>query len=310
MNKNFKLFLDKNKRSETNYFLSLLNEEFKIEGRDLDNILSIYGIDKLQLIAENTNDIICLHHPYDGRYLYATPSIHKIVGYTFEEIKGKTPFDFVHPDYTAILKCNLINSAEGNNEFPEKLELQFKTKNNGYQWFEGYTKPIFNSNSEIVLLLSSTRNIQDRKLAEIERNKSETIRQKLLISSVLFEKKQAIIEKIENEILNLEPQQRKILRGVLGRIQESLNLDENWEDFMIHFQKINPDFHQNIIESYPNLSHKDLKHLAFLKIGMSSTDIAKAMVVKKESLRVSRNRIKKKLGLDSSQSLYDFIRGC
>lgn len=106
--------------------------------------------------------------------------------------------------------------------------MLFKTKFNGYQWFEGYTKPIYNINSEIVLLLSCTRNIQDRKHAEIERNKREIIQQNLLISSILFEKKKTIIEQIENEILNLETQQRKILRGVLGRIQESFNLDENW----------------------------------------------------------------------------------
>ena len=78
---------------------------------------------------------------------------------------------------------------------------------------------------------------------------------------------------------------------------------------MIYFQKINPNFQDNISKVYPHLSQKDLKHLAFLKMGMTSIDIAKAMVVKKESLRVSRNRLKKKLGLDSSQSLYDLIKG-
>jgi DNA-binding CsgD family transcriptional regulator len=41
---------------------------------------------------------------------------------------------------------------------------------------------------------------------------------------------------------------------------------------------------------------------------MTSTDIAKAMIVKKESLRVTRNRLKKKLGLDSSQDLVDFVK--
>ena len=75
---------DKNKGAETDHFLSFLNKEFTLDGKDLDNLLSLHKIDKLQLIAENTYDIICLHHPYDGRYLYATPSVVKIAGYTFE----------------------------------------------------------------------------------------------------------------------------------------------------------------------------------------------------------------------------------
>ncbi len=41
---------------------------------------------------------------------------------------------------------------------------------------------------------------------------------------------------------------------------------------------------------------------------MTSSDIAKAMLVKKESLRVARNRLKKKLGLDSGQLLFDFVQ--
>lgn len=42
---------------------------------------------------------------------------------------------------------------------------------------------------------------------------------------------------------------------------------------------------------------------------MTSTDIVTAIIVKKKgSLRVSRNRLKIKLGLDNAKSLYDFER--
>lgn len=41
---------------------------------------------------------------------------------------------------------------------------------------------------------------------------------------------------------------------------------------------------------------------------MTSTDIVTAIIVKKVSLRVSRNRLKIKLGLDNAKSLYDFER--
>lgn len=129
----------------------------------------------------------------------------------------------------------------------------------------------------------------------------------MLLSSALLEKKKIIIEKIENKILEIDPKLRKELRSVLTHIQETLNLDESWEDFLIHFKEIHPDFYKNITIIYPQLSKKDIKYLAFIKLGMTSSDISKIMLVKKESLRVTKNRLKNKLGLNPSQDLINFI---
>ncbi|RNL87889.1 PAS domain S-box protein [Sinomicrobium pectinilyticum] len=293
---------------ETEYLLKLIDNDKDLDGEGLSRLLENQNIDKLKLIAENTIDVICLHHPRDGRYLYVSPSTEKIMGYTSEDLKGKVPYDFIHPDHLPILIKNLSNSKDGISSPLEKQELLFRTKNEGYQWFEGYTKPIYDKKNEVVLLLSCTRNIQDRKIAEIEKQEREIIQQNLLLSSALLEKKRVIIKKIEDKILELEPTMRKELRSILSYVQETLNLDEDWEDFMVHFKKIHPDFYKNIFGKFPDLSKKELKHLAFIKLGMTSSDIAKAMLVKKESLRVARNRLKKKLDLDSGQSLFDFVQ--
>ncbi|WP_375578631.1 PAS domain S-box protein [Marivirga tractuosa] len=293
---------------ETENLLKPIDNDNSLDGEGLARLLAEEKINKLKLIVENSIDVICLHHPKDGRYLFASPSTEKIMGYTSDNLKGKVPYDFIHPDHLPILIKNLSNSMNGANvASPEKLELLFRTKNNGYQWFEGYTKPIYNKRNEVVLLLSCTRNIQDRKLAEEEKKERESIQQNLLLSSALLEKKKAIFDKIEHKILELEPNVRKDLKSVLTYIRETLNFDENWEDFMIHFKKVNPDFYKNISGAYPCLSENDLKYLAFIKLGMTSSDISKTMVIKKESLRVIKTRLKKKLGLNSSQDLAEFV---
>ncbi|MGS2762058.1 PAS domain S-box protein [Sinomicrobium sp. M5D2P9] len=293
---------------ETEALLKLIESNKKLDSFALSKLLKEHNIDKLKLIAEHTIDVVCLHHPTDGRYLYASPSTAKIMGYTAEDLEGKIPNDFIHPDHFIILQKNISASTTGLSNKPEKLELLFKTKQGGYQWFEGYTIPLYNQQGEVVLILSCTRNIQERKIAEIEKQKREIIQQNLLLSSALLEKKKEIVKKVEHKILELEPEMRKELRCVLTYIQETLNLDEDWEDFMVHFKKIHPDFYKNISGKFPDLSKKELKHLAFIKLGMTSSDIAKAMLVKKESLRVARNRLKKKLGLDSRQYLFDFVQ--
>ena len=280
--------------AETEQLLMLIDSDKSLDGEGLSRVLEHQNIDKLKLIAENSIDVICLHHPKDGRYLYASPSTEKIMGYTAENLKGKVPYDFIHPDHLPNLLKNLSNSMKGKTIIPEKVELLFLTKNEGY---------------DVVLFLSCTRNIQDRKLAEVEKKQREEIQQNLLLSSVLLEKKKAIIDKIEHKILEFEPDIRKELRSILTYIQETLNLDENWEDFLIHFKSMHPDFYRNLSAAHPNLSKKDLKYLAFIKLGMTSTDIAKTMIIKKESLRVIKTRLKKKLGLNSHQDLNEFVKG-
>ncbi len=294
---------------ETELLLQLLEKDKNLDGEALARLLALQKLDKLKLIAENTIDVVCLHHPSDGRYLYASPSTERIMGYTSDNLKGKAPYDFIHPDHYSRLLKNVSNSSEGLTSMPEKLELKFKTKHHGYQWFEGYTKPIFDKKDNVVLVLSCTRNIQDRKLAELEKKEKEIIQQNLLLSSMLFEKKKNIIKKIENRILDVEPDIRKELRNILCHIQETMNLDEDWEDFMLHYKKVHPDFYSALSTRYPTLSQKDMKHLAFIKIGMTSSDISRIMMIKKESLRVVRNRLKKKLDLDASEDLTVFVKG-
>ena len=289
--------------------MGLIDRSNELDSTALSKLLDEHNIDKLKLIAEHTIDVVCLHHPKDGRYLYASPSTERIMGYTIQDLEGKVPYDFIHPDYLATLKKNIITSSAG---FPgklDKIELLFKTKHAGYQWYEGYTIPLFNKENKVVLVLSCTRNIQERKDAEIERQKREVAQQNLLLSSALFEKKKAIIKKIEHTILELEPNLRKELRTILTHIQETLNLDESWEEFLIHFKRMHPNFYTNLSNAYPQLTQKDIKHLAYIKLGLTTSDIAKAMLMKKASLRVSRNRLKNKLGLDSSLELYKFVQG-
>lgn len=298
-----------NRGDETEHLLQLLDEDENLDGEALARLLAEQRLDKLKLIAENTIDVICLHHPADGRYLYASPSTDRIMGYTSENLKGKVPYDFVHPDHHSILLKNISSSTEGMTSNPDKLELKFKTKHHGYQWFEGYTKPILDDKKKVVLVLSCTRNIQDRKIAEKEKKEKEIIQQNLLLSSILFEKKKNIIKKIENRILDVEPDIRKELRNILCHIQETMNLDEDWEEFMLHYKKVHPDFYTALSTRFPILSQKDLKHLAFIKIGMTSSDIARIMMIKKESLRVDRSRLKKKLGLEASEDLIAFVKG-
>lgn len=293
-----------NSENETDKLLKLLEDEVNLDGNTLGRLLAEESIDKLKLIAENTKDVVCLHHPSDARYLYASPSTKKIMGYTSKDLEGKVPYDYIHPEHLEVLSKNLVNTKDGGNTFPEKLELLFRKKDGNYEWFEGYSKPIHNKKGEVILMLSCTRNIQDRKLAEFEKKEREFIQQNLLASSILLNKKVTIMNKLKSKVLEVEPDVREELRSILNYIKETLDIDDNLEDFMCRFEKIHPDFYNRLLSKNPNLTKHELQLLAFLKLGMTSAEISKIMSIKKESLRVFRYRIKKKLRINENLSDY------
>ena len=52
-----------------------------------------------RLIAENTNDVITLQDfNLKATFTYVSPSMKNATGYEPEELLGKSPFDFIHPD--------------------------------------------------------------------------------------------------------------------------------------------------------------------------------------------------------------------
>jgi PAS domain S-box-containing protein len=118
--------------------------------------------EKYRLISENMSDLICLYSIY-MKPLYISPSIKEILGYEPEELKGKSIYGLFHPDDLHPLKISLEKILVGDNI--EHLEHRIMSKNGSYIWFETIVKPVM-KDSKIVRILTSSRNITERKKME------------------------------------------------------------------------------------------------------------------------------------------------
>ncbi|HDK27219.1 MAG TPA: diguanylate cyclase [Candidatus Atribacteria bacterium] len=130
-----------------------------------------------RLIAENTNDIISLTtfnlHPL---YTYISPSVKVNTGYEPEELLGKSPFEFIHPDdkkrLFPILK-NYVNAKIKKlltgKELPatKRIEFRFKDKEGNWRDFQSTGNIAGNQ------LLFITRDINESKKAEEALSKSQ-----------------------------------------------------------------------------------------------------------------------------------------
>ncbi len=115
-----------------------------------------------RLLADNTVDLVCLHN-LDSTFQYVSPSIQKLLGYTPEELIGKFPHDFVHPEDIELLKNNLQGFIT--EEEDVAAQIRFKNNEGNYFWFE--TKAILvKENGVPINFQSSTRDITQRKESE------------------------------------------------------------------------------------------------------------------------------------------------
>lgn len=115
--------------------------------------------EQYKLLAENTNDMVGLHK-LDGTYSYVSPASKLILGYLPEELVGKTPYDFFHPDdIERIIKTGHNPVADENQAI--KIEFRFLGKNGHYIWLETLSKLIV-SNDKAVSIITSSRDITER----------------------------------------------------------------------------------------------------------------------------------------------------
>ncbi len=102
--------------------------------------------------------------------------------------------------------------------------------------------------------------------------------------------------------------QRKQLRAVTQKIEQSFSQDRTWDDFRATFDAVHPHFFSSLTQQFTDLSAADLRLLALLKMNMNSADMATLLGISSDSLRVARYRLRKKLQLAEGESLTGYVQ--
>jgi PAS domain S-box-containing protein len=90
--------------------------------------------------SENGRDLVCQTGP-TGRYLYASPNHFAILGYTSDELVGRSFFKDVHPDDLISINRHYVLGATAHQ--PACLQFRFRHKNGEWRWLETTGQPIF-----------------------------------------------------------------------------------------------------------------------------------------------------------------------
>ncbi|MEL7118866.1 MAG: triple tyrosine motif-containing protein [Bacteroidota bacterium] len=126
--------------------------------------------------------------------------------------------------------------------------------------------------------------------------------------------KSELINKVKNELDKLaktsthNPTQKE-LRRIKRLLQEDAQLDSEWEQFFYHFDQVHDQFFKRLKVRFPNLTPKDQKLCAYLRMNLSSKEIAPLLNISVRGVEISRYRLRRKLDLDTSTNLNEFMMG-
>ena len=84
--------------------------------------------------------------------------------------------------------------------------------------------------------------------------------------------------------------------------------DENWEKFEENFNLVYDNFMKKLTEQFPDLKANDKKLCAYLRMGLSSKEMASLLNTTLRSIETARYRLRKKLNLKQGQNLTSFIQ--
>ena len=154
-------------------------------------------------------------------------------------------------------------------------------------------------------LLEKENDLEKEKSKQLKYELEENNR-KLMAQSMLSIQKNQLLNEIKEKLTTIEGPCENINQAV-KLVEETHSADKEWEDLKIHFTRVHPDFFSRLQEACPDLTSNDLRHCAYIKIQMSTKDVARIMNVDPKSVKMTRYRLKKKLSLAEEDSLENFL---
>lgn len=154
--------------------------------------------------------------------------------------------------------------------------------------------------------------LENKKLQEDSLKHELLLKSQMLTShSIQIIRKNNFLEDLRSELKKIKSGAKKerlhTVNDLVRSIDTNVTGDEDWNDFKLTVEQVQPDFFSRLTDRYPDLTPSDLRLCALLKLNLSSNDIASILNISSDSLRIARYRLRKKLGLEKNATLFSFL---
>lgn len=183
-------------------------------------------------------------------------------------------------------------------------QRKFKTQQKSHE--EEQKKLLYLHQLELEKTEKEIVKLRNEKLeAEIQHKNTE-----LASVAMHLVQKGEILGKIKDQMVKLKKQSDNDtddLKKIIRVISDEDKVDKQWEQFAMHFDNVHSDFLAALKQKYPTLSANELKLSAYLRMNLSTKEMAQLMNISVRGVEISRYRLRKKLGIPTEVNLFDFL---
>lgn len=99
----------------------------------------------------------------------------------------------------------------------------------------------------------------------------------------------------------------KEFQKIIRVLDKELDHDGEWEQFANHFDAVHTNYLRKLKEHCPDITASELKLAAYLRLSLTTKEIAQLMNISIRGVETSRYRLRKKLGISNEVNLFDYL---
>ncbi len=156
----------------------------------------------------------------------------------------------------------------------------------------------------------------EKRLVVLEKDKLETemaFKNKQLSASIsgLVRKNEFLIM-LRKEMIRIseklvDSEAGRNLNRVIAKVEANIEAEADYRQFEDHFDAVHDNFLKNLKKQFPQLTPTDLRLCAYLRLNLTTKEIAPLLNISPRGVEISRYRLRKKMNLPHDLNLTDFM---
>ncbi len=137
--------------------------------------------EKYRLLSEYSADMICAHDP-DGRYTFVSEACKQMLGYDKEELLGKNPYSFFHPEDASLIRKKVHGPLLNQSQPQISINYRFRKKDGSYIWLNTRSKAILDKKNKVQAIHTYSSDVT--KVIEAENRIKEALKKEREINEL------------------------------------------------------------------------------------------------------------------------------
>ena len=136
----------------------------------------------------------------------------------------------------------------------------------------------------------------------------DTKNRELAVSTMSLIKKDELLSLIKEDLKQSSIENStKSIKSVISAITKNITEEDSWTIFKEAFDNADTDFLKKVKQAHSTLTPNDLRLCAYLRLNLSSKEIAPLLNISVRSVEIKRYRLRKKMDLEHEQGLVEYI---